>query len=258
VVDAASGGVAASVADVWRFRELLYVLAARDVQVRYKQTLIGVGWAVAQPLITMVVFTVVFSRFAHISSGDVPYPVLVFAGLLPWMLFSVALTRSTTSLVSNSVLVNKIYMPRLIIPLAALGAPMFDFLISLAILAALMGVYAIAPDPAALLLPAFTALALLTAVGGGLWLGYITPFLLQIVLYLSPIGYPISAVPERWQAIYSLNPLVGVIQGFRWGLLGEPAPMLGPLLGSIVLVVLMVTSGLVHFERAERTFADVI
>jgi lipopolysaccharide transport system permease protein len=250
------------------YRELLLLLAWRDVKVRYKQTVIGAGWALIQPLLTMVVFTVVFSSFAHVPSGGQPYPVLVFAALLPWQLFSQAVSRSTASLVASAPLVSKIYFPRVIVPLAALGAPLFDFCISLVVLAALMAGYGVAPGWGALLLPLFVAVAMLAALTGGVWLtalnarfrdvGYVVPFALMLGMYVTPVAYPLSVVPDRWRTLYELNPLVGVIQGFRWGLLGSEPPRVALFVGATAVLLVGLVCGLAYFTRLQRTVADLI
>lgn len=250
------------------YRELLLLLAWRDVRVRYKQTVIGAGWAIVQPLLTMVVFTVVFSRFLQVSSGAQPYAVVIFVGLLPWQLFSQSVGRSTASLVSNTPLISKIYFPRVIIPVAALGAPLFDFLISLGVLAVLMGAYGVGPGWGVLALPLFVAVTLLVSLAAGVWLtalnvrfrdiGYVTPFVLQMAMYLSPIAYPLSAVPSRWRTLYELNPIAGIVQGFRWGLIGGSAPNFGLLGAGLVVVVAVLVSGLSYFSKVQQTMADVI
>lgn len=268
VIDARVGFGLADLREVWKFRELLLVLAWRDIQVRYSQTVIGASWAIVQPLISMLVFTVIFSRFAHFSSGGIPYPVLAFVGVLPWQLFSQALAKSTTSLVASGSLISKTYFPRLIVPLATLGAPIFDFGIALVMLAVLMAAYGQVPHLGVVFLPAFMLLAVVTSAACGLWLsavharyrdvGQLVPFFLQIGMYLAPVGYPLSAVPAHWRSIYSLNPLCGVIQGFRWGLLGDKPPELWPLAVSTAVVVILLVSGVRHFGKAEATVVDVL
>jgi lipopolysaccharide transport system permease protein len=250
------------------FRELLYTLALRDIKIRYKQTLIGATWAIIQPLLTMVVFTVVFSRIAHVSSGTKPYAVLVFVGLLPWQLFAQSVTRSTTSLVTNTPLISKIYFPRLIIPVAALGSPLFDFVISLGVLAALMAAYGVSPSWGLVALPGFLVLTLLASLGAGLWfsalnarfrdVGYAIPFILQLGIYISPVAYPLSAVPHHLRLIFELNPIADLIQGFRWGLIGDAPPDGLMLTVAAVTILVVLGSGLLYFGRTQRTFADVI
>jgi lipopolysaccharide transport system permease protein len=255
--------------ELWSYRELLYLLVWRDVKVRYKQTVFGAGWAILQPLLTMVVFTVIFGGFAKIDApGGLPYPIFSFAALLPWGYFSQAITRSSASLVGNANLVSKVYFPRLIIPIAAALAPAVDFAVASIVLVAMMIWYGIAPTWGALLLPAFLILAFLTALSVGLWLtalnvkyrdvGHTIPFLVQIWLYASPVAYPVSLVPEKWRLLYSLNPMVGVIEGFRWGLLGRTAPEFGLMAVSLGAVIVLLVGGVLYFRSTERVFADVI
>jgi lipopolysaccharide transport system permease protein len=268
VIRPSKGVISFGLRDLPAYRELLLLLAWRDVKVRYKQTLIGAVWTVAQPVVAMLVLTLVFSHFVHIPSDGLPYPVLVFTGLLPWQLFSQSLNRASASLVSSSALVSKIYFPRVIIPVAAVGAPLVDFLVSGVVLAGLMAYYGLAPGWGALALPFFLLLALTAAIAAGLWLaalnaryrdvGYIVPFLVQIGMYLSPVVYPVSVVPERWRLLYGLNPMASVIDGFRWGLLHGPAPSGGLVLAGVAGTLVVLATGLVYFTRAERTFADVI
>ena len=253
---------------LWHYRELLYFLVWRDVLVRYKQTVIGVCWAVLQPLITMLIFTLVFSHFAKIPSDGKPYPLFAFAALLPWNCFSQALQRSGSSLVGSANLITKIYFPRLLIPLAASVSPAVDLFFSFIVLMAMMLWYGILPTWWLLALPLFVALSMLSALAVGLWLttlnvkyrdiGHIIPFLIQIWMYASPVAYPVSIVPEKWRLIYSLNPMVGVIEGFRWAILGAERPDWMVLIVSSAVVVVLLLSGLVYFKRMEQTFADII
>jgi lipopolysaccharide transport system permease protein len=255
-------------AGVWQYRELLYFLVWRDVKVRYKQTLIGAGWAILQPLMTMAIFTVVFGNFARIPSDGLPYPIFAFTALLPWTYFAHAVGNSSISLVGSSNLINKIYFPRLIILLASVTTPLVDFLISLIVLAGMMAWFRISPGWGILALPVFMMLALFTALAVGLWLsplnvrfrdiGHTIPFLMQFWMYASPVAYPMSIVPQRWQLLYSLNPMVGVIEGFRWALLGKHRPSLSALIVSASIVFIFFAVGLIHFKRMERSFADVI
>ena len=248
--------------------ELLYFLAWRDIKVRYKQTAIGAGWAILQPLTTMVIFTAVFGRLASIPSDGVPYPVFAFAGLLPWTYFAAALSRSGNSLVSNGNLITKVYFPRLLIPLSAVLSPLVDFIITLGLLALLMMWYGILPTVAILTLPAFVLLAAASALALSLWLsalcvryrdvGVVIPFLVQIGMYVSPVAYPSSLVPERWRLLYSVNPLAVVIDGFRWALLGTNPPDPFGLALSCALVAVILYGGLLYFNRVERVFADVV
>jgi lipopolysaccharide transport system permease protein len=256
--------------DLWHYRELFAILAWRDVAVRYKQTVIGVAWAVVRPFLTMVVFTVVFGRLAGLpSDGAVPYPVLVFAGMLPWFLFASALSEASGSLVGNANLIGKVYFPRLIIPAAAAVVALVDFAINLAILAAIMAWYGVMPGWQIALLPAFVALAVLASLGPALLLTalnvkyrdfrYIIPFVVQFGLYVSPVGFSSAVVPEAWRFWYSLNPVVGVIDGFRWCLLGGESRLYLPgFAASLVVTALLLWLGVSYFRRTERTFADFV
>lgn len=255
--------------DLWRYRELFYFLAWRDLLVRYKQTTIGVSWALIRPLVTMVILTLVFGKLANLDTGKVPYPILVLAGLLPWQFFSNALSESSNSLVLNSSLVSKVYFPRMIVPTSAVIVSFVDFIISAAILLALMAWYNYVPDWRMLTLPLFIAVAFAAAMGGGLWLAalnvkyrdfrYLVPFIVQFGLYISPVGFSSDVVPEQWRLLYSLNPMVSVIDGFRWAILGEAFQFYWPgFCLSIVLVVVLLSSGIWYFRKMERTFADVI
>ena len=253
---------------VWEYRELLYFLVWRDVKVRYKQTMIGIGWAVLQPLLTMLIFTVVFGNFAKIPSDGLPYPVFAYAALLPWTYFAQATARSGAGLVSNANLISKVYFPRLIIPIAAVLTPAVDFALSFLILLGLMVWFDIAPTLGVLVLPFFLLLTMMTALAVGLWLspinvryrdiGHTIPFIIQFWMFASPVVYPVSLVPEQWRLLYSLNPMVGVIEGFRWALLGKANPDLMVMAVSSTVVLVLLLIGVVHFKRMERTFADVI
>ena len=257
-------------ADLWRFRELFIVLAWRDLAVRYKQTAIGVLWAVLRPFLTMVVFTVIFGRIAKLpSDGNAPYALLVFAAMLPWSLFANALAEASNSLINNANLIGKIYFPRLIIPLATLVTAFVDFVISLAILLAMMLFYRFTPGWQILLLPAFILLALLASLGPGLWITalnvkyrdfrYVIPFVVQFGLYISPVGFSSTVIPDNWRLIYSLNPMVGVIDGFRWCLLGGNSPLYLPgFLLSLVITAFFLWLGLGRFRKTEKDFADLI
>ena len=254
--------------NIWKYRELLYFLVWKDVLIRYKQTVIGVCWAVLQPLITMIIFTVIFGRLVHIPSDGVPYPVFAFAALLPWNYFSQALSRSGTSLVGNSNLITKIYFPRLLIPLSSSISPVIDLFFSFLILLVLMPMYGIVPTWGLLLLPVFVLLSLMTALAVGLWLttlnvkyrdvGHVIPFLIQIWMYASPVVYPLSVVPETWRPLYSLNPMVGVIEGFRWAITGSSRPDIMAIVISFAVVSLLLAGGLIYFKKMEQTFADII
>jgi lipopolysaccharide transport system permease protein len=256
------------VAEFLEYRELLYLLVWRDIKVRYKQTVFGAGWAILQPLFTMAVFTMVFGSFAKVPSDGLPYPIFAFAALLPWNYFSQALSRSGTSLVSSSSLISKVYFPRLIIPIAAALAPAVDLLVAFVVLLGMMAWYGIMPTWGALLLPAFVLLAMLSALSVSLWLtalnvryrdvGHIIPFLVQIWLYATPVAYPLSLVPQKWRLLYGLNPMVSVVEGFRWGLLGNGSPDVGVIAMSAAMMILMLIGGTLYFRRVERTFADTI
>ena len=256
-------------AELWRYRELFGFLTWRDILVRYKQTAIGIAWAVVRPVLTMVVFTVIFGRWAKLPSGGVPYPILTFAALLPWQFFANSLTESSNSVVASSSMISKIYFPRLIIPFAAVVSGVVEFLISCVILAGLMIWYQIPVTAAIFWLPLFLLLALLCALGIGLWFSalnveyrdvrYIVPFLVQFGLYVSPVGFSSAIVPAKWRLLYSLNPMVGVIDGFRWALLGMKNTLYLPgLYLSIFMVMALFVSGVFYFKRMERSFADII
>jgi lipopolysaccharide transport system permease protein len=256
--------------DLWRYRELFLILALRDLSVRYKQTIIGILWAIIRPLLTMVVFTLIFGRIAKLpSDGIAPYALMVFSAMLPWSLFSNALTESSNSLISNANLIGKIYFPRLIIPAATLATAFIDFLISLIILIGMMVYYKFLPSLHILLLPFFIILALFASLGPGLWIAalnvkyrdfrYIIPFVVQFGLYVSPVGFSSKVVPEKWRMLYSLNPIVGVIDGFRWCILGGNSPvyMQGFML-SLIVIVFFLWLGVFSFRKMEKTFADLI
>jgi lipopolysaccharide transport system permease protein len=253
---------------LWQYQELLYFLIWREVKVRYKQTALGVAWAIFQPLLTMGIFTVIFGTFVNVPSDGLPYPVFAFAALLPWTYFSEAITRSSGSLVGDANLIRKVYFPRLIMPLAAVTSPLIDFSFAFLLLLVMMGWYAIVPTWKIIALPGFLLLALLTALAVGLWLSALNvryrdvrhtiPFLVQVWMYASPVVYSLSLVPDQWRAIYGLNPMVGVIEGFRWALLGQENPDLSVMMVSGGMVIILLLGGLIFFGRMERTFADVI
>src|SRR5213594_4238565 len=256
-------------ADLWRYRELFLMLAWRDVSVRYKQTIIGLAWAVIRPFLTMVVFTVIFGRIAALPSGGAPYALMVFAAMLPWSLFSTALGEATNSLIGNERLISKVYFPRLIIPAATVVTAFVDFLISFTILLALMVYYQFSPGWNMLMLSVFILVAVFASLGPGLWITalnvkyrdfrYVIPFLVQFGLYVSPVGFSSSVVPEKWRLLYSLNPLVGVIDGFRWSILGAASPIYWPSFASSVVVILgFMWLGIARFRKMEKTFADLI
>lgn len=255
--------------DLWSYRELFYFLAWRDILVRYKQTAIGIAWALIQPFLTMVVFSVVFGQLAKLPNQGVPYPILVFAAMLPWQFFANSLSGCSNSLISNANLISKVYFPRLIVPASAVIVSFVDFLISGMILLALMIWYNFVPSWRILTLPMFIAIAFAAAMGGGLWLAalnvkyrdfrYIVPFIVQFGLYISPVGFSSSIVPKEWRLLYSLNPMVGVIDGFRWAILKGQVQIYWPgFILSLGLVILLFASGIWYFRKTERTFADVI
>nr|WP_199177439.1 ABC transporter permease [Geothermobacter hydrogeniphilus] len=256
--------------DLWRYRELFLFMAWRDILVRYKQTVIGVVWSVLRPLLVLVVFTVLFDKIARLpSEGDAPYPILVLAALLPWQLFSGALTESSNSLIINAGMITKVYFPRVIMPASAIIVCFVDFLISFVLLLLLMVWYHVVPGWHILALPVFLALAVLSALGGGLWLSalnvkyrdfrLIIPFIVQFGLYVSPVGFSSNVIPDKWRLLYSLNPMVGVIDGFRWSILGKAATIYWPgFLLSLVLCVVFFWAGFAYFRKAEKGFADVI
>jgi len=256
--------------DLWHYRDLFAILAWRDVVVRYKQTVIGVAWAVLRPLLTMVVFTIVFGKLAGLpSDGAVPYPALVFAGMLPWFLFASILSEASASLVGNANLIAKVYFPRLIIPTASAVVALVDFAVNLVMLFAIMAWYGVVPSWQIALLPAFVALAVLASLGPALLLTalnikyrdfrYIVPFIVQFGLYVSPVGFSSAVVPEAWRFWYSLNPMVGVIDGFRWCLLGGESRLYLPGFAlSLGVTALLLWLGIAYFRRTERSFADVV
>jgi len=256
--------------DVWRYRELFFILAWRDVAVRYKQTMLGIAWAFMRPFLTMVVFTVVFGQLAKLPpGGDVPYAVMVFAGLLPWTLFSSILSDASASVVNNSNLISKVFFPRLLVPMATVMVALIDFAISLTILAGLMIWYGVMPGWQILLLPVFVALTLAAAIGPALWASalvvkyrdfrFVIPFVVQIGLYASPVGFSSTIVPEQWRLLYSLNPMVGIIDGFRWSIIGGASPIYWPgFLISLGAIVAVLWIGIAGFRRIERDFADLV
>ena len=256
--------------DLWRYRELFLILAWRDVSVRYKQTVIGILWAILRPFLTMVVFTVLFGRIAKLpSDGNTPYALMVFVALLPWSLFSNALSEASNSLVNNANLIGKVYFPRLIVPAATLVTAFIDFLISFIILISMMLFYRFAPGWQILLLPVFIVVALLASLGPGLWITalnvkyrdfrYVIPFVVQFGLYISPVGFSSVIIPDKWRLLYSLNPMVGVIDGFRWCLLGGNSPLYLPgFLLSLAIIAVFLWLGISRFRKTEKTFADLI
>jgi lipopolysaccharide transport system permease protein len=256
--------------DLWHYRELFQVLAWRDIAVRYRQTIVGMAWAIIRPVATVLVLTVIFNKVAGLSSeGNAPYAVMVLAGMLPWMFFATALADASNSLLSNANLVSKVYFPRLIVPIAAVIVSLVDLLIGFAILAITLVAYQVVPDPRILLLPLFVALAFLAALGPALWVAavnvryrdfrYVVPFIIQFGLYVSPVGFAFSKIPEEWRLLFALNPMVGVINGFRWSILGGDIPLYWETLAiSIVMIAVMLWLGIRQFRKLERSFADTI
>ena len=253
---------------IWQHRVLLYFIVWRDLKIRYKQTIIGIGWSVMQPLISMLIFTVIFGYFAKIPSDGLPYPVFAYCALLPWNYFSGALNRCIVSVVADAHLISKVYFPRLILPIAGTISGLVDFAISFMLILGMMAWYGISPGWAALAIPAFLFFALVTALSIGLWLsalnvryrdiGYTIPFLLQVWMFLSPIVYPVSMVPEKYRLLYSLNPMAGVIEGFRWALLNKASPDFSVVGVSVAVVLVLLLGGLVFFRNMESTFPDVV
>jgi lipopolysaccharide transport system permease protein len=254
--------------ELWAFRELLYFFIWRDLKVRYKQTVIGIAWAVIQPFSTMVLFTFFFGKLAKLPSEGMPYPIFYYSALLPWIYFASALTQATNTMVEHQHIITKVYFPRLILPLSAVLSGLVDLAIACVVLVGLMLVYGIVPRITMLLLPLFVGFAVVTAFGVGLWLSalnalyrdvrYAVPFLVQFWMFASPVVYPSSLVPERWQWLYGLNPVAGVIEGFRWALMGQGSPPNVLLLASIAAVLLVLLTGVVYFQRMESTIADVV
>lgn len=254
--------------EVWEYRELLYFLVWRDIKVRYKQTALGAAWAVMQPLFMMLVFSLFFGRLAKVPSDGIPYPVFTFCALIPWQLFANALSEAGNSLIGNQNLITKVYFARLVIPIAAVLSGFVDFLIAFAILIGMMLLYGIVPGWAILALPGFILLAVLTALAVGLWLSalnvqyrdvrYTMSFLVQFWLFATPVAYPSSIVPESWRALYGINPMAGVVEGFRWALLGKASPPSAMLFVSVFVVFGLLVGGLVYFRRMEQEFADVV
>jgi lipopolysaccharide transport system permease protein len=267
-IEPSRGWVSVRWQELWKYRELLYFLTWRDIKVRYKQTILGAAWAIIQPFFTMVVFSLFFGRLAKIPSDNVPYPIFSYAALVPWTFFANGLTQSSNSLVVNANLITKVYFPRLVIPISAVVSGIVDFLLAFAVLVGMMLVYGITPTVAVVWLPLLLLLAFITALGVGLWLTamnvqfrdvrYIVPFIVQVWMFSTPVAYPSSLLSEPWRTLYGINPMVGVVEGFRWALLGtetSPGPMI--LISAAVAVILFI-SGLYYFRRMEKSFADVI
>jgi lipopolysaccharide transport system permease protein len=266
-IEPSRGWVSLRLGELWEYRELLYFLVWRDIKVRYKQTALGAAWAILQPVLTMVVFSVFFGRLAKVPSDGIPYPVFALAALVPWQLFAYSVSESTNSLVVSQNLIKKVYFPRLVIPVASVLAGLVDFAISFVALVGLMTYYGIRPTAAIAILPLFILLAVASALCVGLWLSalnvqfrdvrYTIPFLTQFWMFVTPVAYPSSLIPGKWRTVFGLNPMAGVVEGFRWALLGK-ATSLGPLVAvSTAVVVVLLFGGLVYFRRMESTFADV-
>lgn len=263
-----SGLHALDLRELWRYRELLYFLVWRDLKVRYKQTVLGAAWAVLYPLITMVVFSLLFGTLIGVSSDGVPYPIFSFAALVPWTFFSTAVSRSGDSLIRDPSLLSKVYFPRLMLPLAAVTSMLVDFGLAFLVLLGMMLYYGIVPGVAVLMLPLFLLLAYLTALGIGLWLSatnvryrdiaYVAPFLVQFWLFLTPVAYSTNLIPDAWRVLYGLNPMAAVIEGFRWALLGTEAISVGLVAVSSAAVLVLCFTGVLYFRRMERDFADVV
>jgi lipopolysaccharide transport system permease protein len=262
------GWVAINLHELWRNRELFVFYTIRDLKVRYKQTLLGVAWAVLQPVLTMVVFSIFFGRLAGVPSDGMPYPVFAFCALLPWQLFAYALTQSSNSLVQDAQVLTKVYFPRLIIPFGSVIAGLADFSIAFVVLIGMMLYYGILPGLAVVTLPFFILLALAAALSVGLWLSalnvkfrdvrYTLPFLAQFWLFVTPVAYSSSLVPAKWQTIYGINPMVGVVEGFRWALLGKSSPAAPMLIVSVAVTIILLVGGLFYFRRMEKSFADIV
>lgn len=268
-IEAHRGWLALDLAELWAYRDLIYFFVWRDIKVRYKQTVIGAAWAILQPVLTMLVFSLFFGRLAKIPSQGLPYPIFYYSALLPWMYFATAMQGATSIVVENQRVITKIYFPRVVLPVASVMAGLVDFAISFCVFLVLMAYYRIIPNGAAIVwLPYFTLLAVLTALGVGLWLSalnamyrdvrYVVPFLVQFWMFASPVAYPSSLVPERWRWLYGLNPMAGVIEGFRWALTGHGQPPGLLLAASSAAVALLVLSGLVYYHAMEGTIADVV
>jgi lipopolysaccharide transport system permease protein len=267
-IEAHRGWLALDLGEVWAYRDLVYFFVWRDIKVRYKQTVIGAAWAILQPVLTMLVFSLFFGRLAKIPSGGLPYPIFYYSALLPWMYFATAMQAATNIVVENQRVITKIYFPRVVLPIASVMAGLVDFAISFAVFLALMAYYRIVPGKAVIWLPGFLLLAVLTALGVGLWLSalnamyrdvrYVVPFLVQFWMFASPVAYSSSLVPVKWRWLYGLNPMAGVIEGFRWALTGHGEPPGILLAASAAAVVLLVLSGLVYYHAMEGTISDVV
>ncbi len=268
IIRPSRGWISLNLRDLWEYRELLYFLTWRDIKVRYKQTVLGAAWAIIQPFFTMVVFSVFFGKLAKMPSDDIPYPIFSYAALVPWTFFANGLSQSSSSLVASANLIKKVYFPRLVVPISAVISGVVDFVLAFVVLLGMMLFYGIVPTAAIVWLPLLLLLALVTSLGVGLWLTamnvqfrdvrYAVPFLVQAWMFATPIAYPSSLLDEPWRTLYGINPMAGVVEGFRWALLGtETAP--GPIvLVSALVAVGLLVSGAFYFRRMEKTFADVV
>lgn len=268
VIRPSSGWVPLNLGDLWEYRELLYFLVWRDLKVRYKQTVLGIAWVVLQPTFITLAFSIFFGRLARVPSDGIPYPLFAFCGLLPWQLFVHALANSGNSLIANERLITKVYFPRLVVPLSAALSGLVDFCFGFVVLVALMAFYGVVPTVALWAVPGFVLMAMASAVGVGLWLSalnveyrdirYIIPFITQFWFFMSPVAYPSSLVPERWRLLYGVNPMTGVVEGFRWALLGQTAAPGRWMVVSVLVTLIVLIGGLYYFRRMEKTFADVV
>ena len=266
-IRAGGGGLSGLVRDLWVYRELLFFLAWRDIKVRYKQTAIGLAWAILQPVLSMLAFSIFFGMLAGVPSDGLPYPLFAFTALLPWQLFAFAMTESANSVINNKNLITKVYFPRVIVPLSGAATGLVDFAVGLGVLLVLMVSYGKLPPPTIVLAPLFVLMAVVSALAIGLWLAalnvryrdvrYIVPFLAQFWLFVTPVAYPASLVPEKWRLLYGLNPMTGVVEGFRWVLLDGPPPG-GIIWVSVGVITLLLVGGLAYFRRVEKTFADIV
>ena len=267
-IGAEGKSLGAELRELWAYRDLLALMIRRDISIRYKQSAVGIGWAVVQPLVTMLIFTVVFGKFARLPSEGYPYAVFTMCALVPWTFFSRALAGTSASMVGSANMIKKVYFPHLVLPISKTVSGLLDFAVAFGVLAVMLVIYRVQPSMGLVLLPLFLLMAILTALGIGLWLaalnvkyrdiGLLVPFLTQIWMYVSPIAYSSEIVPRQWIWVYSLNPIFGVVEGFRWALLGKAAPAAGPLALSCGVIVVMLVGGFWYFRRTERDFADVI
>lgn len=266
-IEPSKNGIGFLFKEMWLYRELLYFLTWRDIKIRYKQTVLGFAWAILQPVMQMIVFSLFFGKLAKMPSDGIPYPIFSYAGLLPWQFFANAINVSTNSLVTNANMVTKVYFPRLFVPISSVISGLVDFAIAFVVLIFMMIYYKFTPTMGTLMLPLFLLLAFITAMGVSLWMSalnvkyrdirYIVPFLVQFWLFATPVTYPSNLLSEPWRTLYGLNPMVGVVEGFRWALLGTKPPQ-GMILVSVVIAILMLVTGLMYFNRTEKTFADII